>query len=311
MAKRFVSKRKSFSFAGLALIFALLLYAYFTADQANSVGWSETFTIDTQDSVQIAQPVSTIAEDVSGFFPIDTQDAKSVAQPNSYTLVFSSYFTIDTQEPDSFSRPLSLGTEAVSVYFTIDTMLNGPVFLESSFFAIDSRDSDSSWRSFSLAASESSDFYIIDTLDPPPEDSDNDGLHDFWELTNFGPNLLLTDGTIDWDYDRFSNFAEFAFGMNPKIVSPSPIRDYWVETSGGQSWFYLRYSRHVLAVRMVDYYVDVSNTLSDWEDATAQFEEVGPVENEGGAIELVAIRHPLESPLLRRKFFRLRAERKP
>jgi hypothetical protein len=150
---------------------------------------------------------------------------------------------------------------------------------------------------------------VIDTLDPTPEDADADGLHDRWETIYFGDILLVTDAATDWDGDGFNNFAEFAFGMNPKVADQSPLRAMWLVKSGSQNWCYIRYSRHILAVRMAKYSYEASESLDEWQNVTPDVEEVEPLTNEGGSVEVVTVRHLLNSPMPRREFFRVRAER--
>lgn len=180
----------------------------------------------------------------------------------------------------------------------------------SEFFVIDTRDPEANWNGLSLAASDTSAFFIIDTLYPPPEDTDNDGLHDIWEGIYFGPNLLLSDSSTDWDSDGYSNFAEFAFGMNPKVPDASSLKDQWIESSGGDQWFYIRYTRHILAVGMVDYMIEFSNTLIGWQDITGEVEEVEPIENIGGAVEIITIRYRMPLPIPESGFLRVKAKRK-
>jgi hypothetical protein len=311
MRLRPLGKRARFILAGAALCACLLVYAYFKGDQARSVGWSGSFSIDTQDPLSQTQPISTVADALSGLFTIDTRDQDSTARPISYRVVFSANFTIDTRDADAVTKSLSLASAETSGFFTIDTRAVSPGYTTSGFFVIDTRDPDTIWKGVSLAVSESSAFFTIDTLDPPPEDSDNDGLHDIWEQIYFGSNLLSTDANTDWDGDGFTNFAEFAFGLNPKVPDSSPLRDQWIESSGGNQWFYIRYTRHILAVRMVDYTIQASDALAGWRDITSEVEEVEPIENLNGAVEIITIRYRLPSPMPKSAFFRIEAKRKP
>jgi hypothetical protein len=304
------NKRARFIIVGAALCACVLVYAYFMGDQANSVGWSASFSIDTQEPLSQTQPISSVAEAFSGQFAIDTRDPDSISRPTSYAVVFSAYFTIDTRDPDSVSRPLSLVSEEASSFFTIDTRADSAGYTTSGFFVIDTRDPDTIWKGLSLAVADTSAFFTIDTLDPPPEDTDNDGLHDIWEGIYFGPNLLLTDSSTDWDGDGYSNFAEFAFGMNPKVPDASPLRDQRIESFGEEQWFYISYTRHILAVRMVDYMIESSDTLAGWEDITTEIEEVEPVESVDGAVEIITIRYRLPLPMPESAFFRVKAKRK-
>ena len=58
------------------------------------------------------------------------------------------------------------------------------------------------------------DFAIEDDLD-----TDEDGIHDDWELMNFG-NLSTADATSDFDQDGYSDLDEYNNGTNPTEQDP-------------------------------------------------------------------------------------------
>lgn len=293
--------------AGLLAVI-LLVYAYYDGDQAESVAWSGTFTIDTTTPLLETQPFSTPSSSVSGYFTIDTRDSESIARPIASLIIPSPAFVIDTRDPESVSFALSLLAEETSAYFTIDTRADDPQYAVSGYFTIDTTDPDIESRLLALTVADFSEYFTIDTRDPPPLDTDNDGLHDIWEEVYFGPNLLITDGSTDWDGDGFSNFLEFAFGMNPKVRDASPVGALAVERGGGQSWFYFRYSRHIYAAQMIDYSFEFSGVLSGWLNVSGGVEEVKPLENRGGAIEIVTMRYLLPSWARDQGFIRMGAE---
>lgn len=52
------------------------------------------------------------------------------------------------------------------------------------------------------------------------EDSDRDGLPDWWELEHFGD--LVYDGDDDPDLDEFTNLEEYEAGTNPTDETSKP-----------------------------------------------------------------------------------------
>jgi len=63
----------------------------------------------------------------------------------------------------------------------------------------------------------STDIKKVSVLD---SDSDNDGLHDQWELNNFGN--LTYDGGMDSDLDGVNNYHEYTQGSDPTLATIPP-----------------------------------------------------------------------------------------
>ena len=276
-------------------------------DQTGRVAENATaFTIDTRDpdSVVRAQSIAQ-GEENSLSFTIDTRDldsvvrAQSIAQGEENSLSF----TIDTRDPDSVVRALSSAqAEENSLSFTIDTRTaDPPTWGEtSSSFVIDTRDADSVVRALSIAQVEENSLgFTIDTRDPLPLDSDNDGIHDFWEQMYFG-NIFTHNLSDDPDGDGLSNFAEFAFGTNPTehddvANGPSSINvAIRLDQVGGLWVVTLSYPRHVLAGKSVTYtYETASSVAGPWSNTTASWVDVGDPVTLNGYVERVTVAMPL------------------
>lgn len=296
---------------GLACIVlgaALLVVAqYYTGDQQNSVEWSANFTIDTRDSTATSQPFTTVSQAYSGLFSIDTRDSDTISKPISVTIQTSGFFTIDTRDADNDARALTLTSSSLSGFFTIDTRDDGKGYEVSHYFTIDTRDPDAITQQYRAIVSGFSGLFVIDTLDPAPLDANADGLHDTWVFLYFGSDPGIIDPLADLQSDGYSIFAEFAFGLDPHDSNNSPLREQWIADDGGQKWFYIRYSRHILAVNMVDYQIEVSDDLINWQDKTNIVEFIEPIQNEGGSVEIVTARYPLPTPQTNPIFLRIRA----
>ena len=283
------------------------LWAYYMGDQTGRVAENATaFTIDTRDpdSVVLAQSIAQ-GEETSTSFVIDTRDpdsvvlAQSIAQGEEST----SSFVIDTRDPDSVVLATSTAVVEESASFTIDTRsVDPPTWGETSnTFTIDTREADAVVLALSIAQVEESPSFTIDTRDPLPLDSDNDGIHDFWEQMYFG-NISKYSGDDDPDGDGLSNFAEFAFGTDPTkyddiangpnsinvAIRLDQIDGIWVVT--------LSYPRHVLAAKSVTYtYETAASIAGPWTNSTASWVEVGNPVTLNGYVERVTVAMPLPS----------------
>ena len=82
-------------------------------------------------------------------------------------------------------------------------------------FTIDTRDPDAVGFPISLLVSKTSGGFVIDTTEPPPEDSDNDKLHDLWERLYFG-SVFARGPNDDSDGDGLSNFYESPRARTPR-----------------------------------------------------------------------------------------------
>ena len=283
------------------------LWGYYMGDQTGRVAENATaFTIDTRDpdSVVLAQSIAQ-GEESSASFVIDTRDPDSVVLARSIAQgeESSASFIIDTRDPDSVVYGISAAVVEESLAFTIDTRsADPPTWNETSnTFVIDTRDSDAVVFALSFAQAEDSLGFTIDTRDPLPLDSDNDGVHDFWEQMYFG-NIFAHDLASDPDGDGLSNFAEFAFGTNPTehddvANGPSSINvSIRLNQVGGVWVVTLSYPRHVLANKSVTYtYETASNIVGPWVNTTASWVEVGDPVTLNGYVERVTLAMSLPS----------------
>jgi hypothetical protein len=306
-----VSQRKLW-LRGVALGLLLLvgsLLAYYMGDQTGRVAETTvSFTIDTRDPDSIVLALSLSQdEQTSASFTIDTRDADAVVLALSIAQdeQTSASFTIDTRDPDAVVLALSVAqSEDTSSAFIIDTMATDPpTWAESSLaFTIDTRDPDSLVLALSIAQAEVSSIgFIIDTRDPLPLDSDNDGIHDFWENMYFG-GIFAQNADGDPDGDGLDNFAEFAFGTDPTkpdniANGPSSINVAIQLTQVNGTWVLtLSYPRHVLAAQSVRYAYEVaSDVAGPWVDTTAVWTEVGDPVTLNGYVERVTVSMPLAS----------------
>ena len=153
----------------------------------------------------------------------------------------------------------------------------------------------------SIAQVEESLGFTIDTRDPLPLDSDNDGIHDFWEQMYFG-GIFAHNLSSDPDGDGLNNFAEFAFGTNPTehddvANGPSSINvAIRLDQVGGVWVVTLSYPRHVLAAQSVTYtYETASSVAGPWANSTASWVEAGNPVTLNGYVERVSVAMPLPS----------------
>lgn len=299
--------RRKATWGLLGLLALGSLWGYYMGDQTGRVAENATsFTIDTRDPDSVVRALS-IAQDEesSASFVIDTREPDSVvlAQSIAQGEESSTSFVIDTRDPDSVVLATSLAVVEESSSFTIDTRTaDPPTWGETSnSFTIDTRDPDSLVLALSIAQAEDSLGFTIDTRDPLPLDSDNDGVHDFWEQMYFG-SIFAHDLSADPDGDGLNNFAEFAFGTNPTehddvANGPSSINvtirlnqvdGVWVVT--------LSYPRHVLAGKSVTYSYETASSLAGpWSNTTASWVEIGSPVTLNGYVERVTVAMPLPS----------------
>jgi hypothetical protein len=313
--------RRKATWGLLGLLALGSLWGYYMGDQTGRVAENATaFTIDTRDpdSVVFARSLAQ-GEETSATFTIDTRDADSVVLAKSLAQgeESSTSFVIDTRDPDSVVYAISTAVVEESSAFTIDTRTDDPPTWNetSNTFVIDTRDPDAVVFALSLAQVEDSLGFIIDTRDPLPLDSDNDGVHDFWEQMYFG-SIFAHDLASDPDGDGLSNFAEFAFGTNPTehddlANGPSSINvAIRLDQVGGVWVVTLSYPRHVLAGNSVTYtYETASSIAGPWTNTTSSWVEVGNPVTLNGYVERVAVSMPLPSKP-NQLFARVHASRK-
>ncbi|MBP6508035.1 MAG: hypothetical protein KA257_10775 [Opitutaceae bacterium] len=273
-------------YAALGLLaIAGLLFAYYTGDQANSVGSSVAFNIDTRDADADVLELSLSAAKNSGLFTIDTRDPDAVSQATALaSSEASGFFTIDTRDPDAAVYAVSQTASAWSGFFIIDTMADSSTRAVSGYFTIDTMDPDSLTRDLSLSMSAVSAWFTINTLAPPPEDNDADSLHDLWETLHFG-SILTYGATDDPDGDGLSNFAEFAFGIDPLKMDSLSYVEFSIEPTQTGNRLVLRHTKNILAEGMVDYAYEISADLVSWTDNTASWVEIAAPQSKGDYAE--------------------------
>lgn len=97
-------------------------------------------------------------------------------------------------------------------------------------------------------------------------DTDADQLPDDWEQRFLGSAGAAP--LADADADGANNFAEYAFGTDPKNAkSGSPVRSS-LTSSAGQTFLSVTFRRRAGAV--LDYIVETSTDLKDWTASTTE-----------------------------------------
>lgn len=117
-------------------------------------------------------------------------------------------------------------------------------------------------------------------------DIDQDNLPDLWE-TLHGLSLAANDSVGDPDADGLSNFAEYAFGSNPKQATASPHHSGLIEAAG-QKYLTLAFPR-LVAQTSVTYTVRESTNLLSWQTVNLVTNTVATSAN-GNETETVTVR---------------------
>ncbi|MED5585520.1 MAG: endonuclease/exonuclease/phosphatase family protein [Verrucomicrobiota bacterium] len=100
-----------------------------------------------------------------------------------------------------------------------------------------------------------------------PVDVDADGLHDAWEVANFGA-ITTQDSSGNGDLDLLNNFAEQGFGTNPNNPGdPDPLRTFLED--GELHIIYRRIAggsedSGVYTVDGIRYLIELSSDLRNW-----------------------------------------------
>ncbi|HIG84189.1 MAG TPA: hypothetical protein EYG40_01755 [Verrucomicrobia bacterium] len=111
-----------------------------------------------------------------------------------------------------------------------------------------------------------------------PVDADSDGLHDAWEVANFG-SITTQDSSGNSDRDLLDNFGELGFGTNPNDpVDSAPLR-----TSFEGNEFQITYRRiaggseenGVYTVEGIRYLIELSSDLRNWEPTAGRSNPIG------------------------------------
>jgi hypothetical protein len=97
-------------------------------------------------------------------------------------------------------------------------------------------------------------------------DTDADQLPDDWEQRFFGTAGAMA--VEDADGDGASNFAEYAFGTDPKNPKSGALVRTALTSSAGQSFFSLTFRRR--AGSILDYFVETSSDLEHWTASTTE-----------------------------------------
>lgn len=306
---RHLTNRRFLTGAGAIALLAGLSWAviYYTGDQAGKWAESGSFTIDTTDPESVTQVFSLIVEAQSPSFTIDTRDSDSETRPfTSQISDESGTFAVDTRDPDSVTFAISQAVAAMSPTFTIDTRgEDGSTHLTSDSFTVDTRDPDAVVFAVSLSVGAWLEGFTIDTRQPRPEDSVGNGLHDLWELIYFG-SVGTYGYDDDLDGDGLINLVEFAFGTDPQKPNASSPIEFWIETSADEPKLIVRYWRHILAARMVDFVVRTSDDLREWTTEDAGWTEVAEVMHDNGYLERITLERPWEGDPPERLFLSLR-----
>ncbi len=113
------------------------------------------------------------------------------------------------------------------------------------------------------------EFYFIQNLTVGPNgDTDNDGMDDSWELTNFG--TLARTGTEDFDADGQADAAEFLAGTDPKALA-STLRIQIIERNTTNTTVTVGFA----SVAAKAYRVQSSPDLRTWTDVGTRSESAG------------------------------------
>lgn len=139
-------------------------------------------------------------------------------------------------------------------------------------------------------------------------------LHEITNFSNWAAAFLGGQSapnqakSADPDKDMLSNFAEYAFNLNP--ASPSATQEYAVNSlqtnvSDGKKYLTLTFVRRIDRAT-INYVVAVSDDLATWDRTGTQLEQVGAATaNSDGVTETVAVRVLSDPQVTSRKFVRL------
>ena len=124
-------------------------------------------------------------------------------------------------------------------------------------------------------------------------DFDGDGLPDAWEAArNLDPNDATGDNGAfgNPDGDGFTNFAEFAFGLNPLAFDTAgvPTVTAEVKPADGKTYLTVTYRRRTDAPSLI-YEIQTTANLTTWTTSGADIEPVS-VQPAGNNLEVVKVR---------------------
>ncbi len=106
-------------------------------------------------------------------------------------------------------------------------------------------------------------------------------------------NAAISGDLADPDGDGIPNLAEFAFDLNPRVISHPNLPRGFVQNTSGTNYFYLQYNERN-APAGVQYLLQTSPDLQSWTTSPASFTQVSANDN-GDGTSLVTLR--LQSPV--------------
>ncbi len=123
-------------------------------------------------------------------------------------------------------------------------------------------------------------------------------LFDQWRTQNF-PGLGNTGNaasTADPDGDSIGNLLEFALGLNPLSADPISLAPQLQSvTDAGSTWPAITFRRRTAFPAGVNYIIEESTDLTDWQTVDQPTRQIGVPVNQGDGTEAVTIRgtHPI------------------
>ncbi len=136
-------------------------------------------------------------------------------------------------------------------------------------------------------------------------DTDHDGLPDAWEIANgLNPNSAV-DALGVLSGDGVSNLIKYALALNPRLPAINALPLSSIEQLADGQHLTLTYRRRKGAA--LNYIVERSAALSDWQSGPSVLTEAAPVDN-GDGTETCKVwdRLPMDSTTNQRAFLRLK-----
>ncbi len=144
-----------------------------------------------------------------------------------------------------------------------------------------------------------------------PVDNDQDRIPDDWETAN-GLSAVISNVVVDTDGDGASDFAEYAFGLNPRVADASSAnRVERMLHSDGAGYLSIELRRRKNAGLSLAYVVDESVGMLTWTGINIQANAFGDAVDLGGGMEAITVRGniPLTGPSAQpRGFLRIRVD---
>ena len=121
-------------------------------------------------------------------------------------------------------------------------------------------------------------------------DNDRDHIPDDWE-TGYGLSTVVSNAFTDMDGDGISDFAEYAFGLNPKV--PEALLSNGVRRvlhSDGAEYLAVELRRRTDAGTALTYFVEESPSMTGWTAVSIPSNAIGSAVNIGGGMESIIVR---------------------